>query len=65
MTVPSYSTSPLIVPASTLDDLMPVRMTSPFVVSTLISPVMLLSATFSLTEFTSIRPEASVSVTLP
>src|SRR6267378_5897815 len=40
-------------------------MSSPFVVSTLISPLTFVSSMFSLTEFTSIRPDASASVTLP
>src|SRR5882672_1776966 len=40
-------------------------MISPFVVSTLISPLTFVSSMFSLTEFTSIRPDASASVTLP
>src|SRR5437899_1151485 len=44
---------------------MPVSVTSPFVVSTLISPVTCDSSMASLTEFTSIRPEASASVTEP
>src|SRR3989449_10201621 len=40
-------------------------MMPPFVVSTLISPLTFVSSMSSLTEFTSIRPDASASVTVP
>src|SRR6266566_285524 len=54
-----------MVPASTLDDWIPLMMMPPFVVSTLISPLTFVNSMSSLTEFTSIRPEASASVTVP